>query len=59
MFYRVKRVKGRYYLVKEWYDPVTGKEAEQESRANRADREGAGVVRGVGFEPTQAYAIGS
>ena len=22
VFYRVRKVKGRYYLVKEWYDPV-------------------------------------
>ena len=25
MFYRVKVVKGRCYLVKEWWDPVLGK----------------------------------
>lgn len=24
-FYRVKKVKGKYYLVKEWWDPVLGK----------------------------------
>ncbi len=25
VFYRVRRVNGRYYLVKEWYDPTLGK----------------------------------
>jgi len=25
VFYRVKKVKGNYYLIKEWYDPITGK----------------------------------
>ena len=24
-WYRVEKVKGRYYLVKEWWDPVLGK----------------------------------
>ncbi len=25
VFYRVRRINNRYYLVKEWYDPSTGK----------------------------------
>ncbi len=25
MFYRIKRVRGKQYLVKEWYEPGTGK----------------------------------
>jgi len=25
VFYRVRRVNGRYYLVKEWYDPTLGR----------------------------------
>ena len=24
-FYGVKKVKGNYYLIKEWYDPITGR----------------------------------
>ncbi len=81
VFYRVRKVKGRYYLVKEWYDPETGKkrskclgpcEAIERIHALLKDlsdeeirklieivKNGMPVVRGVGFEPTQAYAIGS
>ena len=25
VFYRIKKVKGNHYLIKEWYDPETGK----------------------------------
>ena len=25
VFYRVKKVRGKYYLIKEWYDPETKK----------------------------------
>lgn len=25
VFYRVRKIKGKYYLIKEWYDPSTGK----------------------------------
>ena len=25
VFYRVRKIRGKYYLVKEWYDPETGK----------------------------------
>jgi hypothetical protein len=25
VFYRVRRVNNRYYLIKEWYDPTLGK----------------------------------
>ncbi len=25
VYYRVRRIRGKYYLIKEWYDPLTRK----------------------------------
>ena len=59
MFYRVRRIKGRYYLVKEWYDDgLKRKRTKSLGPCDKIEKI-MEVVRGVGFEPTQAYAIGS
>ncbi len=66
MFYRVKRVKGRYYLVKEWWDPGLKRKitksigscewleglSEEHKREKGGSRGGAPrVVPRPGFEP--------
>ena len=56
VFYRVKKVNGKYYLYKEWYDPESGKRRSISlGNCEIIER----LVRGVGFEPTQAYASGA
>jgi len=58
VFCRVRRIGGRYYLVKEWYDPETRRK--KIASLGPCDKiEKILMVRGVGFEPTQAYAIGA
>ena len=63
VFYRVKKVKGNYYLVKEFYDPESKRKITRSIgpcmliEEVMADLK-KGLVRGVGFEPTQAYAAG-
>ena len=65
VFYRVKKVKGNYYLIKEWYDPELKKKITRSISPCRLIEElmvkikKENMVRGVGFEPTQAYAIGA
>ena len=66
VFYRVKRVKGRYYLVKEWWDPGLKRKitksigpcewleelSEGAERERRGSRGGSPrVVPRPGFEP--------
>ena len=62
VFYRIKKVKGNYYLVKEWYDPESKRKITksigpckliEEIMVKLKERM---LVRGVGFEPTQACA---
>ena len=56
MFYRVRQIRGKYYLYKEWYDSESGrKKSVSLGNCVRIEQ----LVRGVGFEPTQAYAIGA
>ncbi len=56
MFYRVRKINGHYYLIKEYYDPQTGKKRTVSlGNCEKIEK----LVRGVGFEPTQAYATGS
>ena len=64
VFYRIKKVKGNYYLVKEFYDPESRRKITRsigpcrliEEVMAKIKRES--LVRGVGFEPTQACAAG-
>ena len=58
VFYRVKKVGGRYYLYKEWYDPKTKKRyskslgnCEWIEKVIEGYRSAVGVVRRPGFEP--------
>ncbi len=66
VFYRVKRVKGRYYLVKEWWDPGLKRKItksigpcewlEELSEEHKQDKRGTRgraprVVPRPGFEP--------
>ena len=56
MFYRVRKIAGKYYLIKEFYDPQTGKKRSISiGNCEKIER----LVRGVGFEPTQAFATGA
>ena len=36
VFYRVRRMGGRYYLIKEWYDPETKKRSVSLGPATRS-----------------------
>ena len=79
-FYRLRKIKGHYHLIKEayasdrkrkitlWSIPIERIERiclllknlkEELAKIVEAVKNGVIVVRGVGFEPTQAYAIGS
>ncbi|MCX8186959.1 MAG: integrase [Sulfolobales archaeon] len=55
VFYRVRKINNRYYLIKEWYDAERGKK--RSMSIGPCDK--LEEVRGVGFEPTQAYTIGA
>ena len=65
VFYKIKKVKGNYYLVKEWYDPELKRKITRSIGPCKLIEEimvklkENSLVRGVGFEPTQAYAIGA
>ena len=59
VFYRVRKIHGHYYLIKEWYDPRTGRKHSKSLGNCELIEKTLEVVRGVGFEPTQAYAIGA
>jgi hypothetical protein len=57
VLYRARRV-GDYHLVREWEDPeARKKETTSLGPCDKIER--ILMVRGVGFEPTQAYAIGA
>ncbi len=72
MFYRVKRVKGRCYLVREWWDPVLGKkitrsvgpcewleQLAKEARATKQRPRRRGTPRRLGLVPRPGFEPGS
>ena len=58
VFYRVRKIRGKYYLIKEWYEPETRKRRSLSLGNCEEIEKIINMVRGVGFEPTQAYAAG-
>ncbi len=58
VFYRVRRIRGKYYLIKEWYDPKAKRKRSRSLGPCIEIERIISMVRGVGFEPTQACAGG-
>ncbi len=50
VFYRIRKINGKYYLYKEWYDPSSGKRRSK-SLGNCEELEKLVVGPPPGFEP--------